>query len=102
VAARRALLFELGCAYEASGKNDEAVQQYMLVSAEDPKFRDVQERIDRLGGPRAVAAVAKPAPQRTAAAGGMKAAAQAARPAATASKEPSPEPARKNRKIGFV
>jgi len=110
--ARRSLTFELGAAFEAAGKSEDAVGQYMIVSAEDAKFRDVLARIDRLGGPRAVPAVARPAAQRTAAPAGLKTAAQSSRPAPTAggkpvppapaSDEPPPEPARKNRKIGFV
>jgi tetratricopeptide (TPR) repeat protein len=120
--AKRALSFELGAAYESSGKTAEALAQYEAVHGEDAKYRDVVERIKRLGGnpvakPKQVAAAASRPPvqpQRStpAPAAVQKAAAQA-RPAAAAvapqapaaasdKPEPSPEPPRKNRKIGFV
>src|SRR5262249_50047543 len=48
--ARRALTFELGAACESINQAGEALEQYGIVYAEDPKYRDVAERITRLGG----------------------------------------------------
>ena len=93
VAARRALMFELGGAFETAGKTDEAVEQYMQVSAEDATFRDVQARIDRLGGPREVPAVAKPAAQRTAAPSAALKTAASARGASPSGKSQTSAPA---------
>jgi hypothetical protein len=109
---QRALSYELGVAHEALHQDAEALQLYQSVGGEDPGFRDVSARVQRLGG-------TLPAP--VAAKGAMKSAPPAAntapvtlRPAASAppvttasaTGSPSePEPpggSRKNRKIGFV
>jgi tetratricopeptide (TPR) repeat protein len=90
--ARRALAFDLGTALETLGRNDEALEQYESVAAEERGFRDVAARIQRLGG-----GSAKPRPA-------MKAAARpAAHPVAAAAEKKQPEAgASRNRKIGFV
>src|SRR6185295_7281184 len=103
-AARHALQFDLGAAYEAQGLGAEALEQYQAVQAEDGSFRDVGDRVQRLAG--SVEVKARPIVKRPAApaAAPRKAAAQAAPgPAGRGPLEPEPpEPARKNRKIGFV
>jgi tetratricopeptide (TPR) repeat protein len=109
--AEKALAFELGAAHESLGNNAEALEQYELVGREDPKFRDVAERVARLGGSLEKPAeavgkpVVKPAGTKTPApVVPQKAAAQAA-PSVAAQTNPQPEnpgAARKNRKIGFV
>ena len=48
--ARRALAFELGAAYETLGRAAEAIEQYQSVAREEPGFRDVAARLQRLGG----------------------------------------------------
>jgi tetratricopeptide (TPR) repeat protein len=105
-AASHALRFELGGALEAQGLADEALEQYQAVESEDGGFRDVADRVQRLAG--SVQVKARPIPRRPAApaAAPRKLAAQAPS-GATAGRgslepEPPPEPARKNRKIGFV
>src|SRR5205823_8603299 len=87
--AKRALSFELGAAYESAGMTGEALEQYGNIHAEDPGYRDMAERITRLGGslsrPKPVPVVPSRAPApRSPASGPQKAAAQA-RPAAAAS-----------------
>ncbi|HYZ90672.1 MAG TPA: tetratricopeptide repeat protein, partial [Myxococcales bacterium] len=91
--ARRALAFELGCVLETLGRNDEALEQYQSVAAEERGFRDVAARIQRLGG----GVGAKPRPPVKPAA---RPAAHAVR-AAAEQKQPAPA-ATRNRKIGFV
>jgi hypothetical protein len=94
--------------YEARGLDAEAFEWYQAIHAEDPSFRDVAERVQRLGG--SVKATARPMarPAARPAMGARKAAAQSTGTPATAgsrsasSPDPGPEPARKNRKIGFV
>jgi tetratricopeptide (TPR) repeat protein len=126
--ARYALAFELGAVYESTGQTVEALEQYGSIDREDPNYRDVPARIARLGSVDARPAAAgpqrpgvKPARQASGQAGPQKAAAQGraalagsapSAPVATGARpEPagdggpdptSPEPARKNRKIGFV
>jgi tetratricopeptide (TPR) repeat protein len=126
--ARHALAFELGGVFESTGQTVEALEQYGSIDREDPNYRDVQARIARLGSVEARPAAAapqrpgvKPTRQASAQAGPQKAAAQGrAAPAGSAPSAPvatgarpepagdggpdptSPEPARKNRKIGFV
>jgi len=106
--ARHALQFELGGVYEARGLDAEACEWYQAIHAEDPSFRDVAERVQRLGGsvratPRLMA---RPASRPAVAA--RKVAAHSTSTPATAgtrggsSPDPGPEPSRKNRKIGFV
>src|ERR1700682_5830397 len=118
--ARCALAFGLGAALESLGQNDEALEQYEAVVREDPKFRDVEARMTSLGGSlsrpaaRAKARVSRAAPAKSAAPAiaakgaprptgssmspaGRKAATSTA---GTGPPEP-PQPARKNRKIGF-
>ncbi len=46
--ARKALAFEIGAALEALGKPGEALEAFSAVSAQDPRFRDVAARVDRL------------------------------------------------------
>jgi tetratricopeptide (TPR) repeat protein len=125
--ARQALAFELGAVYESIGRTAEALEQYGSIDREDPKYRDVQARIVRLGGsissppPAATRPPVKPARSTPPQASPQKAAAQA-RPASSgpgpsapvttgaqtsSSGDGGPEPtasetARKNRKIGFV
>jgi tetratricopeptide (TPR) repeat protein len=106
-AARHALKFELGAAYEAQQQTAEAVDQYQSIAEEDPKFRDVADRIQRLGG--TVVATGRPIVKQgsgmTKAAAQVSSAVSAAaksKPAAARSDAEPSEPARKNRKIGFV
>ena len=105
--ARKSLGYEMGAALESLGQNAEALEQFETVGREDPRFRDVAERVSRLGGDLTkVAAVgrARAAPGNAV---GQKAAARAS-PATTtraANDEPADDAAargRKNRKIGFV
>ncbi len=108
-AARHALKFELGAAYEAQEQTSEALDQYQSIAEEDPRFRDVADRIQRLGG--TVVAAGRPIVKQGS--GVTKAAAQVSsavtaaaksKPAAAAARSEAelPEPGRKNRKIGFV
>jgi tetratricopeptide (TPR) repeat protein len=46
------LWFEMGNAYELSGKNLEALIWYEKVEERDPRYRDVAQRIERLGTAR--------------------------------------------------
>jgi tetratricopeptide (TPR) repeat protein len=111
-AARHALGFELGAVHEAQGNHAEALEQYESIHAEDKTFRDVEARIERLGGSLAAMVrplvkkrpQATPAGPRRAAALGTSGATAGSRPAAPGSRDPEPplEPSRKNRKIGFV
>ena len=89
--ARRALAFELGNVLETLGRNDEALEQYESVAAEERGFRDVTARIQRLGS-----GSAKPRPK-------IKPAARpAAHPVAAAAEKKPEAAASRNRKIGFV
>ena len=105
--ARHALQFELGGVYEARGLDAEAFEWYQAIHSEDPSFRDVAERVQRLGG--SVRATPRPMarPAARPAVDARKAAARSTSTPATAgsrgasSPDPGPEP-RKNRKIGFV
>jgi hypothetical protein len=110
-AARHSLQFELGAAYETQGLPAEALEQYLAIQAEDGTFRDVSERVQRLGGSvKAMGrSVSRPAPKPAAAP--RRLAAQFTGTPATASRDagggggPSdsgPDTPRKNRKIGFV
>jgi tetratricopeptide (TPR) repeat protein len=104
--AGHALRFELGAAFEAQGLAAEALEQYQAVESEDGAFRDVADRVQRLAG--SVQVKARPIPKRPSApaVAPRKLAAQAPSGATagrgSAEPEPPPEPARKNRKIGFV
>ena len=112
--ARKSLAFEMGAAYESLGQNAEALEQYESVGRGDAKFRDVAERVTRLGGslsrPSAVsrpaikAAPPKPSPAAQKAAAQAAPPAAASRPGAAASSAggEGPDSPRKNRKIGFV
>jgi hypothetical protein len=75
--ARRALLFEMGLAHEAMGDTAVALDRFREVQSEEPGFRDVAERIEKLGG------ASRPK----------------ARPASAGKEEPAGP---RNRKIGFV
>jgi tetratricopeptide (TPR) repeat protein len=57
------LSFDIGAAYEAQGRSKEALQYYQRVVKQDPKYRDVDDRIRRLSarGDARPAALAKPA-----------------------------------------
>ncbi|TMA21250.1 MAG: tetratricopeptide repeat protein [Deltaproteobacteria bacterium] len=111
-AARHALQFELGAVQEGQGNNAEALEQYESIHAEDKTFRDVKARIEQLGGNLAASVrplvrkrpQATPAGPRKVAAHGTSGATAGSRPAGPGSREPepSPDPGRKNRKIGFV
>jgi tetratricopeptide (TPR) repeat protein len=46
------LWFEMGNAYELLGKNVEALVWYEKVEERDPRYRDVAQRIERLGTTR--------------------------------------------------
>lgn len=46
------LRFEMGNAYELIGKANEALMQYELVEENDPNYRNVAQRIERLGIPQ--------------------------------------------------
>src|SRR5436853_2513788 len=46
---RHALQFELGGALEAQGRPADALDQYQVLAAEDPNYRDVGARVQRLG-----------------------------------------------------
>jgi tetratricopeptide (TPR) repeat protein len=87
--ARRALSFELALAYESAGETGLAIEQYQFVERVEPGFRDVAERIVRLGG---TVSGPKKVPSRPPAKGGGETA-----PAAGETQEQ-----RRNRKIGFV
>jgi hypothetical protein len=85
--ARRALLFELGMAHEAIGEGSVAVEHYREVASEEPGFRDVGERIQKLAG----SARAKPR------------AAVGTKPGSAKPPAETPDPSgSRNRKIGFV
>jgi len=106
-AARHALQFELGVAYEAQNMLAEALEQYQAVEAEDGSFRDVSERVQRLGASVKVAPrqIARPAPRPVAAP--RKFAAQVTAAPAAARRpndppDPAPDPGRRKSKIGFV
>ncbi|HEX4383045.1 MAG TPA: tetratricopeptide repeat protein, partial [Myxococcales bacterium] len=119
---RKALYFELGTAFETLQRRSEAIEQYQAVERVDPKYRDVQARITRLGGTIRTQASQPPRQQapRTTPSSVPKAAAKATAPppaaggAPTAPQQPAPggkteastdasaEAARKARKIGFV
>ena len=106
-AARHSLQFELGAAYETQGLATGALEQYLAIEAEDAGFRDVAERVQRLGG--SVKAMGRPVsrPVPKPAAPARRLAAQSTGTPATASRDgdPSnsgPDTPRKNRKIGFV
>src|SRR5439155_22540362 len=60
--ARSAVAFEMGVALESLHQIAEALEQYESVGRDDPGFRDVAARVERLGGSLAkpVAAVGKP------------------------------------------
>jgi tetratricopeptide (TPR) repeat protein len=91
--ARRALAFELGCVLETLGRNDEALEQYQSVAAEERGFRDVAARIQRLGGGVSAKPRAPVKPAARPAAHAVSAAAEQKQP---------PTAATRNRKIGFV
>src|SRR5207244_767962 len=127
---RRALSFELGVAHEALHQDAEALELYQTVGNEDPGFRDVAARVQKLGGtisqpisakagakstlppksaPPGAAAAKAPVTMRPAAsAPGDKtpvSSAPAGGTTAATGSQPEPEPPgapRKNRKIGFV
>jgi hypothetical protein len=118
---RRALSFELASAHEALHQHAEALEIYQTVGNEDPAFRDVAARVQKLGGrisqpiaaKSAVAAKSGPPPAATGKVpGAMRPAASGNTPTSSAntttssaapSNEPEPPGApRKNRKIGFV
>ena len=108
-AARHALQFELGAVYESRGLNAEALEQYQAVHGEDPGFRDVAARVTNLSGRVNVASrliakrpAAPAAAPRKAAAQGTSGPTAGSRQGGGREPEPPPEPARKNRKIGFV
>ena len=46
------LHYELGLACEASGSSDQARLHYQFVHQRDPQFREVSQRLERLGGPQ--------------------------------------------------
>jgi pilus assembly protein FimV len=103
--ARNALSFELGNVLEQLGKRDEALEQYATVERADPRYRDVQARIVRLGGtPRSPAAA--PRAQKSVPAKPAQSAAPQPSQNDSSPAEPddakSAEAARKARKIGFV
>ena len=108
--ARKALSFEIGAALEAIGRVAEALEAYVAVQAQDPRFRDVGARVEKLslevtGGHRAAARAAQPLVKKGAPANGVPAApaAPAAAPAAEGSASVPPQSdGRRNRKIGFV
>ena len=113
-AARHALQYELGAAYEIQGLSAEALEQYQAISAEEPRFRDVGERVQRMGGdlkasgraiPRRPTAPAS-APQKVAARSTTAPPSAASRsttaPSSAASPDAAADAGRKNRKIGFV
>jgi len=79
------------------------------VHGEDPGFRDVAARITNLSGRVSVASrliakrpAAPAAAPRKVAAQGTSGPTAGSRPGGGREPEPPPEPARKNRKIGFV
>ena len=124
---RKALAFELGTAFETLQRRSQAIEQYAAVERADPKYRDVQARIIRLGGtvrtqastpPRQQAPRTTPSSAPKAAAKGTNPPVAAGTPLAPAGIQPattqgtntstenatdaSAEAARKARKIGFV
>jgi hypothetical protein len=82
--ARRALLFEMGLAHEAMGDAAVALDRFREVESEEPGFRDVAERIEKLAG----ASRSKPRGAPAGKAAGKSAGDETAGP--------------RNRKIGFV
>jgi TolA-binding protein len=105
-AARHSLQFELGVAYESQDLLVEAFEQFQAIHAEDASFREVSDRVQRLSGIVKVAARPITRPPARPAAAPRKAAAQSTTAPATArgagSPDSGPDPARRNRKIGFV
>src|SRR5204862_7192336 len=101
--ARHALQYELGAAFETQGLGAEALEQYQAIHGEDPSFRDVAERVQRMGGD--LQAASRPIARRPAnpvSAPQKVAARSTAPPTSAGAPGPSPDPARKNRKIGIV
>src|SRR5205085_6751210 len=84
---RRAISFELGAAHEALHQDAEALELYQNVGNEDPAFRDVAARVQKLGGTISQPIAAKAAGKATVAAKSAPpatGAAAAMRPAASA------------------
>jgi tetratricopeptide (TPR) repeat protein len=98
----KAIGFELGMAYEATGESGKALYHFQRVAALDPKFREVSGHVERLAATTSPVADPLPSGPKPGSNGASPATgARASVPAAPAA-PPAAAGAAKPRKVGYV